>query len=592
MKSSLRSRVFTTLYNFSLFFLVFLTAFCLIVSAYDIIVQALGYQPHKSGEDIRNLLVVGGSYVLLGLLSALFMFSRYVTVRSALADIPKDYLPINASDIPEQVFKRIQAKLTYCKNVRAEAEPKIEESDPRGFGRIGSYLEGVRFQDNMLRTAELIEKAGVAVHPSLFRPSNMTQRQYIELLSMPPNSLISPSLAQTYIQSYEAARFDMGFPASGNVPKVWKEEEYVAFMKVVGAILNDMGYDLEQELQDDAEEEATGEVYATSNAGDINEIISESFVGSDKGSRVLSSNGSWKESSAYTDSEDEEGFDLTKPIFRSHETLSSTRGHPYSGSTSSRHSTSSSDFEFMRLHTILSRASSTGVGTGWYDKAVPVRTNGSEASGSVRYFGEGGTPGDSDGCQRTPPIPEDDIYVPEGYFGGKNTEVIPLRRRSSHANRFLASREPGETSRRRSVSSQGRKPSTSNRKRSATSATAPTGLRHHRLSLRIPGHRDKRVQDVGQELDRPLPPIQNTTSNPTSAETSPRPLASQDPELLAEQQLPLPSPTPHLFTSPTNPSHGPNIMRYGITPPRVPHLLRTSRSNNKFGSSSSTATRK
>ena len=53
------------LYTASLFFLIFITAVCIAISAADVIIQALTDKTNTGTFDYRNLVVVGGSYVLL-----------------------------------------------------------------------------------------------------------------------------------------------------------------------------------------------------------------------------------------------------------------------------------------------------------------------------------------------------------------------------------------------------------------------------------------------------------------------------------------------------------------------------------------------
>lgn len=53
------------LYTGSLFFLIFLTAICVAISAADVIIQALTDKTNTGTFDFRNLVVVAGSYVIL-----------------------------------------------------------------------------------------------------------------------------------------------------------------------------------------------------------------------------------------------------------------------------------------------------------------------------------------------------------------------------------------------------------------------------------------------------------------------------------------------------------------------------------------------
>lgn len=106
------------LYTASLFFLIFLTAVCVAISAADVVIQALTDRTNTGQFDYRNLIVVGGSYLLLvstlflmpdrpaltrqvqALASLLFSCSRMLTVRGSLQDIPKLYIPIKKEDLP------------------------------------------------------------------------------------------------------------------------------------------------------------------------------------------------------------------------------------------------------------------------------------------------------------------------------------------------------------------------------------------------------------------------------------------------------------------------------------------------------------
>lgn len=53
------------LYTASLFFLIFLTAVCVAISAADVVIQALTDKTNTGQFDFRNLIVVAGSYLLL-----------------------------------------------------------------------------------------------------------------------------------------------------------------------------------------------------------------------------------------------------------------------------------------------------------------------------------------------------------------------------------------------------------------------------------------------------------------------------------------------------------------------------------------------
>ena len=55
--------------------------------------------------------VVGGSYFGFLVLTSFLALSRVVSVRSALADIPKTYIPINQEDLPAPVYHYVKSEL-------------------------------------------------------------------------------------------------------------------------------------------------------------------------------------------------------------------------------------------------------------------------------------------------------------------------------------------------------------------------------------------------------------------------------------------------------------------------------------------------
>lgn len=122
MKSTRSSQC---LYIASLFFLIFLTAVCIAISAADVCIQALADKTTTGKFDFRNLVVVGGTYVVLvryqleikskesfkrlnifflkkkALASLLFSCSRVLSVRGSMQTIPKTHIPIRKNDLPK-----------------------------------------------------------------------------------------------------------------------------------------------------------------------------------------------------------------------------------------------------------------------------------------------------------------------------------------------------------------------------------------------------------------------------------------------------------------------------------------------------------
>ncbi|KAG2183846.1 hypothetical protein INT44_008857 [Umbelopsis vinacea] len=231
MNTSPTRRESNALYTASLFILIALTALCLAVSAADVIIQALADKNQYGQHDYRNLFVVGGSYVLLGLLAFIFSCSRLFTVRRSLADIPKLHIPISEYDLPKKVHKRIQEGFTDIRHIRSLAEPKPEDVGQLGWAKPGSEFEGVNFKRAITRTSGIIEKAAIEMDQDFVRPAYIPFRQYVEFLSQ--HIKVDRSIVDVYLDGYERARFSQD---------EFTEAEYLGIMGHLAIILRSMGY--------------------------------------------------------------------------------------------------------------------------------------------------------------------------------------------------------------------------------------------------------------------------------------------------------------------------------------------------------------
>ncbi|KAF7721625.1 hypothetical protein EC973_004346 [Apophysomyces ossiformis] len=206
--------------------------------AADVIIQALTHRTDTGAFDFRNLAVVGGSYVILAIAALFFSCSRVLTVRSALQDIPKLYVPIKKGDLPKKVCMKIQQGFQQVKEVRKRAEPLPEDIGQVGRAKPGTPLFDVDFKQAIARTPTIIgvfaEKAAVEIDPDYTRPTCVSVRQYIEFLMQ--RELIDAHLGQVYLEGYERARFSKA---------AMTQEEYLDIMKHLAAILNHMGYRLQ-----------------------------------------------------------------------------------------------------------------------------------------------------------------------------------------------------------------------------------------------------------------------------------------------------------------------------------------------------------
>ncbi|ORY96358.1 hypothetical protein BCR43DRAFT_491565 [Syncephalastrum racemosum] len=227
-----RTRLAHSLYTGSLFFLILLTAVCIAISAADVIIQALADRTESGTLDFRNLIVVAASYVLLAIVSLSFSCSRVLTVKASLQDIPKDYIPIKSDDLPKRVYTHIAGSFEDVKEIRKVAEPRPEDIGQVGWAKPGETpFEGVDFKRAIARTPSIIEKAATEIDSEYARPLYVPIRQYLEFLM--ERDFIDSQLGHVYIEGYERARFSQQ-PVS--------QDEYLDIMKHLAAILNHMGY--------------------------------------------------------------------------------------------------------------------------------------------------------------------------------------------------------------------------------------------------------------------------------------------------------------------------------------------------------------
>ncbi|KAJ3018691.1 hypothetical protein HKX48_002734 [Thoreauomyces humboldtii] len=176
--------------------------------------------------DQPLLLSAGSSVVLLFLGAVLIISARSLSIRSALQDIPKLYVPINPSDLPKRVHRLIQADLSKVATISRAAVPRPQDALDLGWGKLGSQLEGVNFRKAAIQTFDLIEQAARDISPLLKRDASTSARRHIHLLIH--HGFVHPDIGRYYVDGYEQLRF---------ARREASETEYREFMKLVAMIL-------------------------------------------------------------------------------------------------------------------------------------------------------------------------------------------------------------------------------------------------------------------------------------------------------------------------------------------------------------------
>lgn len=125
MQSALAFRL---LYNFVFTVLTVLLVALLVITPADAIKQAL------HNNQLYNVFVVAGCYLLTFILASLIYASRIYTNRSIIASIPKTFIPVEKEDVGKRVRKMIVESLNRSALSAWEARPRINNQNPVAAG--------------------------------------------------------------------------------------------------------------------------------------------------------------------------------------------------------------------------------------------------------------------------------------------------------------------------------------------------------------------------------------------------------------------------------------------------------------------------
>jgi len=148
-------------YHVSFFLFVILTAIAVVGSAAGLVSQAW----LSGGQRRWDIVIVVGSYITLALMSALIIINRFWSLRIALGQIPKAYIPVKEEDAPKQVYKLVEAEYTRATLIAYIARPR-NKSAP-GWGTPGTDLENVFLPRALLDTLPNVDTAARSLLPSL-----------------------------------------------------------------------------------------------------------------------------------------------------------------------------------------------------------------------------------------------------------------------------------------------------------------------------------------------------------------------------------------------------------------------------------------
>ncbi|ORZ32904.1 hypothetical protein BCR44DRAFT_24473, partial [Catenaria anguillulae PL171] len=204
---------------------------CALATATDLYLQALK-KPYTASIFLQLFII--GSYALLAVASLLFAISRFMTVRYALARLPKMYIPITPADgLPRHVQRHVAAKLDRSTRLVNEAKPDgLAPVADREWGEPGTPLEGVNFRTATLTSVQvLVQHVRTGGWPHLVpRTSEFALRRWLRTLV--DARVVDKRVARLYADLVEAARW-------GDEPIT--VERYLQAMKVLAVMMAPTG---------------------------------------------------------------------------------------------------------------------------------------------------------------------------------------------------------------------------------------------------------------------------------------------------------------------------------------------------------------
>ncbi|KAF8542274.1 hypothetical protein BDD12DRAFT_825735 [Trichophaea hybrida] len=245
----------------------------------DAIAQSL----HKKNQ-IYNVIVIAGTYVLTAIVAVVLYTSRMYTFRQQLADIPKSRTYIGKGDLPSRVHTAVTKGISASAKIALISRPNAGKEWEAVWGVINhpgwappsGDLKGVEYRSIILELPALLEReaSDVVMHggsdPSVVvRRPHMTLRQWIE--NLVGIELVPKEEAEVFVMLYEHARFR-------TKGKGIEEEEFRGLMKALkgllagmGAVARSHGPDVEawryMQMEGSANGEYTGSVVRVESAG-------------------------------------------------------------------------------------------------------------------------------------------------------------------------------------------------------------------------------------------------------------------------------------------------------------------------------------
>ncbi|KAJ3222733.1 hypothetical protein HDU81_009629 [Chytriomyces hyalinus] len=216
------------IWTFSSLLAMVVVTFALIgVCGLDLYIQILRIRDNVAMLT-TTLFILSGSLLALALFSVSILSVRKLRVARGLAQIPRNFVPIN-DHLPQSILLKAMQGMTESAAIRAAMKPLPQECHVDGYGRYDQDTP-VHFKTAMRKTLSIFSDTVSNPNRDLAHNGYQPLQEYFDSLSA-RNVLFNPHFAKVYLRNYESMAQN---------PNEATEREYIEFMKVFSLLLRSL----------------------------------------------------------------------------------------------------------------------------------------------------------------------------------------------------------------------------------------------------------------------------------------------------------------------------------------------------------------
>lgn len=210
-----RPRGTSTIYGILYVILVLITIFFAALSCALLLSQAVRTDRHRTWTKNFNAVVIGATYVAVGVISLALCLNRRIAVHRRLQRISKTYRTLGKADVPESVNRFIQQEYTRACLITYESQPR--DGFQEGWGKPGTKYAGIRFRTALMDTIRPIDALAhlIIPHHPLLRPHVRMLHHFRFILPLLPRDEDGLTALHYYDSAIQLARHASREPTEG-----------------------------------------------------------------------------------------------------------------------------------------------------------------------------------------------------------------------------------------------------------------------------------------------------------------------------------------------------------------------------------------